>query len=59
MVEADSHLQLFPASILDIYKVYEHIDMLLIAIISSILNSLTAKYVLAGETLVATNSIST
>jgi hypothetical protein len=24
MVEADSHLKLFPASILDIYKVFEH-----------------------------------
>jgi hypothetical protein len=28
MVEADSHLKLLPASILDIYKVFEHIDML-------------------------------
>jgi hypothetical protein len=28
MVEADSHLKLFPTSILDIYKVIEHIDML-------------------------------
>ncbi len=28
MVEADSHLILLPASILDIYKVIEHIDML-------------------------------
>jgi hypothetical protein len=28
MVEADSHLKLLPASILDIYKVIEHIDML-------------------------------
>ena len=27
MVEADSHLKLPPASILDIYKVFEHIDM--------------------------------
>ncbi len=32
MVEADSHLKLFPASILDIYKVFEHIDMLSICI---------------------------
>jgi hypothetical protein len=28
MVEADSHLKLLPASILDIYTVFEHIDML-------------------------------
>ncbi len=28
MVEADSHLKLLPTSILDIYKVIEHIDML-------------------------------
>jgi hypothetical protein len=28
MVEADSHLKLLPASILDIYIVFEHIDML-------------------------------
>ncbi len=28
MDEADSHLKLLPASILDIYKVFEHIDML-------------------------------
>ncbi len=28
MVEADSHLKLLPTSILDIYKVFEHIDML-------------------------------
>jgi hypothetical protein len=28
MVEADSHLKLIPASILDIYKVFENIDML-------------------------------
>ncbi len=27
MVEADSHLKLLPASILDMYKVFEHIDM--------------------------------
>ena len=30
--EADSHLNLFPPSILDIYKVFEHIDMLSIGI---------------------------
>jgi hypothetical protein len=28
MVEADSELKLLPPSILDIYKVFEHIDML-------------------------------
>jgi hypothetical protein len=28
MVEADSHLKLLPTSILDMYKVIEHIDML-------------------------------
>ncbi len=28
MVEVDSHLKLWPKSILDIYKVFEHIDML-------------------------------
>ena len=28
MVEADSHLRLLPTSIWDIYKVFEHIDML-------------------------------
>jgi hypothetical protein len=28
MVEADSHLKLLPTSILDIYKMIEHIDML-------------------------------
>jgi hypothetical protein len=28
MVEADSHLKLHPTSILDMYKVIEHIDML-------------------------------
>jgi hypothetical protein len=32
MVEADSHLKLLPASIVDIYKVFEHIDMLPIGI---------------------------
>jgi hypothetical protein len=32
MVEADSHLKLLPKSILDIYKVIEHIDMLYISI---------------------------
>ncbi len=28
LVETDSHLKLHPSSILDIYKVFEHIDML-------------------------------
>ncbi len=28
MIEAYSHLKLLPTSILDIYKVFEHIDML-------------------------------
>jgi hypothetical protein len=32
MVEANSHLKLLPISILDIYKVFEHIDMLSIEI---------------------------
>ncbi len=32
MVEADNHLKLLPASILNIYKVFEHIDMLSIGI---------------------------
>ncbi len=28
MVEADSQLKLLPVSVLDMYKVFEHIDML-------------------------------
>jgi hypothetical protein len=32
MAEADSNLKLLPTSILDIYKVYEHIDMLSLGI---------------------------
>jgi hypothetical protein len=32
MVEADSHLKLLPASIFEIYKVIEHIDMLYLGI---------------------------
>jgi hypothetical protein len=32
MVEADSHLKMLHASILDIYDVFEHIDMLSIVI---------------------------
>jgi hypothetical protein len=32
MVEADSHLELLPTSIVDLYKVIDHIDMLSIGI---------------------------
>ncbi len=32
MVESDSHLKLLPTSILDIYKLFEHIDILSIGI---------------------------
>jgi hypothetical protein len=32
MVEAESHLKLLLASILDLYKVFEHINMLLIGL---------------------------
>jgi hypothetical protein len=32
MVEADSQIKLLPTSILDMYKVFEHIDMLSIGI---------------------------
>jgi hypothetical protein len=32
MFEADSYLKLLPASILDMYKVFEHIDILSIGI---------------------------
>jgi hypothetical protein len=32
MVEADSHLKLLPLSILDMYEMFEHIDMLSIGI---------------------------
>jgi hypothetical protein len=32
MVEDDSHLKLLPLSILDMYEVFEHIDMLSIGI---------------------------
>ncbi len=34
MVDADSHLKLLPTSILDTYKVIEHIDMLSMGIVS-------------------------
>ena len=36
MVEAESHLKLPPASILDIYKVFELIDMLSIDTVAAI-----------------------
>jgi hypothetical protein len=32
MIEADSHLKLLPTTILDTYKVLQHIDMLTIGI---------------------------
>jgi hypothetical protein len=32
MVETDSYLKLLPVSILDMYKVFEHIDILYIGI---------------------------
>jgi hypothetical protein len=32
MVETDSHLKLLPVSMLDLYNVFEHIDMLSIGI---------------------------
>jgi hypothetical protein len=32
MIEAESHLKLLPTSILDIYKVFEHIVMLSVGI---------------------------
>jgi hypothetical protein len=32
VVEADGHLKLLPTSTLDIYKVFEHIDMLYMGI---------------------------
>jgi hypothetical protein len=38
MVEADSHLKLLPASILNIYKykVFEHIELLSIGIVAAL-----------------------
>jgi hypothetical protein len=44
MVEADSRLKLLPASILDIYKVFEHIDMPSIDILSSSLIQFYTQY---------------
>ena len=34
MLEADSHLKLLPPSIFDMYKVFEHIDMLSICVVN-------------------------
>ncbi len=44
MVEADSHLKLLPASILHINKVFEHIDMLSIDILSISLTQFYPPY---------------
>ncbi len=44
MVEADSHLKLLPTSILDIYKVFEHTNMLSIDILSSSLKRFYPQY---------------
>ncbi len=44
MVDADSHLKLLPASILDINKMIEHIDMLSIDILSSSLTQFYPQY---------------
>ncbi len=35
MVEADSHLKLLPTSILVMYKMFEHIDMLSMGILKT------------------------
>ncbi len=45
MVEADSHLKLLPATILDIYKVFGHFDMLSIGIWCSSLAHLYPPYI--------------
>ncbi len=44
MVEADSYLKLLPPSILDIYKVFDHIDMLSNDILSSSLKQFYPEY---------------
>jgi hypothetical protein len=44
MIEADNHLKLLPALILDIYNVFEHIDMLSIDILSSSLKQFYPQY---------------
>jgi hypothetical protein len=44
MVEADSYLKLLPASILDIYKVFEYIDMLSINMYGSSITQLKSHY---------------
>ena len=36
MFEADSHLKLLPSSILDIFKVFEHIDMHSISVVNGL-----------------------
>jgi hypothetical protein len=36
MVETGGHLKLLPTSILDIYKVFEHIDMLSIDMVAAL-----------------------
>jgi hypothetical protein len=36
MVEADNHLKLLSASILDMYKVFAHIDMLSIGMVAAL-----------------------
>ncbi len=46
MVEGDSHLKLHPSSILDTYKVFEHIDMLSIDIM---LQPYTVIHILLGS----------
>ncbi len=44
MVEASILFKLLPASILDIYKVFKHIDMLSIDILSSSLKQFYLQY---------------
>jgi hypothetical protein len=44
MVDADSHLQLLFASILDTCKVFEHIDVLSIDILSCSLAQIYPQY---------------
>jgi hypothetical protein len=49
MVEAESHLKMLLASILDLYKVFEHINMLLIGL----------RDIGLGDSLMATTMIRT
>jgi hypothetical protein len=44
MVEADSHLKLLPAHIVDINQMFEHIHMLSIDILSSCLKQVYPQY---------------